>query len=598
VHKCVKSVMENVRNNTSTNYSTPFKGFDGVKSSKVPGTASSTSSSLTQSRIALDSAKNAVLQKTAEKRAKVAHLKEVWAKEKQERLAKRKEQHDVELERRKLTQSIIASQRMKNLERQRQIQDRKGLEIQQQLAANNDANRQCAIDMSEKAKARRRQSVMLNREILSRAAQRAAEIELQRAQEKALDAELKSKDAAAVRLAKQKEDERRRDSLAAKTDRARLVSELERSRREEESEKAKDVFQFRYTAWVDEKKAEEAAKLTDRAALQARLADWQRAREAKERSKVEEDSEVSIILEERKEYSQVAEKQKQEQRMRMRESLAGRLDEWRKGKSLVEEQDEADKQAQQIELELLEQERCDVENYKMRCRQNRRESMAGRIEKAKLDKDWERGQAELVVLAFESERDAHEEDMLELKKYKQEEDSRRKESLLGRAQAAHHEKEVDGEAALHEKEILLSDWALKQLDWEEVNAEKAAEKATARQSLACRLVQKKYEKEAELMLHQARLNELHTDLLARRNDAIDVAEYKQKAVENRRKSVAFRLDSWRQQKLKQAKEEQKRRVQYEQDRLLDERAREDIERAKIALRDEAALDRLLPNFVN
>ena len=62
-------------------------------------------------------------------------------------------------------------------------------------------------------------------------------------------------------------------------------------------------------------------------------------------------------------------------------------------------------EAAKYEYELRSQEHKDVQSYKLKCQEERRQSLAHRLASAREDKNWERGQIKLLAIAAEESRE-------------------------------------------------------------------------------------------------------------------------------------------------------------------------------------------------
>ena len=67
-------------------------------------------------------------------------------------------------------------------------------------------------------------------------------------------------------------------------------------------------------------------------------------------------------------------------------------------------------EAAKYNYELRAQEHEDVESYKLKCQEERRQSLAHRLATAREDKNWERGQIALLAIAAEESRELQAED--------------------------------------------------------------------------------------------------------------------------------------------------------------------------------------------
>ena len=141
-----------------------------------------------------------------------------------------------------------------------------------------------------------------------------------------------------------------------------------------------------------------------------------------------------------------------------------------------------------------------------------------------------------------------------------------KEFLLSQVECEHHMREKDRR--------------LMETDIEAVEQARQAERDRERMSLADRLVAAKRAHELDLIEHRRKLEAIHQDIEARRLDRLDVLEYQASEGERRRKSVCYRLDSWRQQRMQEEKEAARRRVEAEEEARLRGMDHEDTQAAR------------------
>jgi hypothetical protein len=123
-----------------------------------------------------EAAKIAKLQSTAERIQKVSELKDKWAKEKEDKIAKHKEKREEERKRQQLSMQLIAEQRRLVLEKQREAAIKKKKAEQELIQSSLEARSQLAKDLEKQKKERRRQSIALNLEILERMKEREAQL--------------------------------------------------------------------------------------------------------------------------------------------------------------------------------------------------------------------------------------------------------------------------------------------------------------------------------------------------------------------------------------------------------------------------------------
>lgn len=110
-----------------------------------------------------------------------------------------------------------------------------------------------------------------------------------------------------------------------------------------------------------------------------------------------------------------------------------------------------------------------------------------------------------------------------------------------------------------------------------------------RMSLASRLAAAKREHELDLIEHRKKLESIHQDIESIREGWLDVQVYKESEKEKRRKSICFRLDSWRQQKMIQEKENSRLRMIAEEDAKFRQMDHQDIQAAKKREQEELKL---------
>ena len=545
----------------------------------------------------LNRVREAKLQKTAEKIASAASWREKWALEKQDRLKNNElKVKKMKAERLKKSQ-MLAKQRTNNLKKRADIEARlKDLEIKN-LTLKNKANADAARKAQEDMKARRRQSVMLNNTILQRAANKKAELKAEEEKAKIIATELKQKDNIAITEAKFGEEQKRRQSMAYRGVTARIQKERLLEKKIIEQEEVNSIFQWRAASSIDNKIHKDQEWLRKRESVAHRLQSWKEEKQIMtviEESKKNE--ELDTLESRHTDWLAVKEVEKN-QKEKERLSLEGRLQAWRHDKEQNEVEKQLSEEAKIIENELAEETRKDVENYKMKIHKSRRDSMAVRIDKASKDKDWERGQTTLLALAMEDERLTMEEDRKAVQDFESKETEKRKISMLN-----HQEHERQAEKVFNEEVELAKkikdeeDRELAEADRIELEAFQADERRKARESIANRVIEAKKTHESELLQHCSLLASIHADFALRNDAAKDVENYKKQQSENRRKSVALRLDSWRQQRMNEEKLTQKKAIQDEEDRRMRAMDRADMEAAQLMLKDEACLKHMIARY--
>jgi hypothetical protein len=115
-------------------------------------------------------------------------------------------------------------------------------------------------------------------------------------------------------------------------------------------------------------------------------------------------------------------------------------------------------------------------------------------------------------------------------------------------------------------------------------------------SIASRLVDKKRAHEIDLLEHRKKLEKMHEDLASRREDWLDVQTYRANEKELRRKSVCYRLESWREQKIQIEKEKSRQKILAEEEAFFKQMDHEDIQQFKRQQVLEKSKDLQLGNF--
>ena len=468
--------------------------------------------------------------------------------------------------------------------------------IRRQLEASNEAARDSRQVLEEQRKARRRQSIALNNEILQRFRARDEQEKHEQQRAKMEDLALKELDRHAIQESNAKELRARRQSILGRAAIARMHKSMTMDASAQKHAEMQTIFDTRRTAWLNEQAAIQREENLARESLAGRLANH---RAQREQSGLErENTHVSRVEELQRKASEAQDVKKalDAEKKRDRQSLSARLDKWRRDKEQQKLTDAQRIHAEAITRELEAQARNDVDQYRLEQRKQRRESLAMRVNAAKQDRDWERGQVQMLAIALEEERAAAEEDRRHLHHAKNAERDAARESLLHRAEKASADRTFDEEEAFQAQEREREELQLRKQDLDDVLAAKEAQRARDRQSLAERLTVQREQKERELETHFAALSSLHADLLTRAADAKDVEAYRKQDQQRRRQSVAMRLDSWRALKQAELAEEHRQEVILEEERRIKAQDLADLEAAREAMKDAEIRDRMLGSF--
>jgi len=487
----------------------------------------STSNSVTTSD-AREAARLAKLQSTSSRIQKVQELKEKWAKEKEVKAAHYKEKRAKEQKKLQDESELSTELRRKNLERQKEIEEREKSNKHEILQASLEAHVQLSMDLEKQTKAKRRISVFLNQQMRKRATAKEAEMNSQKKEYEDKLLYDRRVDYLQVREMKKAEELRRRESLANQT-----IQAIEVKKKVEELEQEQKFQEF-------------------------------------------------TLLEMRKlnfEDEQVYKKQLEENR---RQSLAGRLDKWREEKQREKQQKEEEALAKEYEDELQRQAREDMKQFKVQQEENRRCSLAYRLDKAKKDKNVEQGMKTMESMIAAEEHRIQELDRKDMANYRQRIQEACRQSLEYRNQQNFQER-LRMEGVQHSISLVeQSDREIRYEGWKDVRKYQETQRDAARHSLAWRLADAHRQQEIALVKHQEKLLHLHYDIQARREDWLALRKCQQEENESRRKSLQMRLASWKTVNLQEAKREQQKEMQQEENALEREIDREELMAIKLA----------------
>lgn len=528
-----------------------------------------------------DAARNAKNMSTLERIQKVAMLKEKWAKEREQKAHFHQEKRVMQLQKLQEDTQMASELRKKNLEKKREFEEREKQAKKDQLAASLEARAQLAKDLEAENKARRRISVFLNSQVRKNAKKREEELAAQKkAEEDSLHASRRL-DALQVREAKKEEEERKRESMCNRTllaqEQKRIAEELAQQKKEEELA----LLEMRKANWEDDLNTKKMEESRRRESVANRLDTWRQQKAVEEElNRSAEHQELDLIHTRHADWKDM-QAYKEEEERRRRDSLAFRLDKWREEKSLEQKSKEQDDLANEIENELARQAREDVSNYRTTQRESRRQSLAYRLDKARKDRDFEEGQRALRQLVLEEEKRLNDLDRQDVQNYKQMIADARRQSLEYRNQTEYQERMRQEGVRQDQRLVDIADRELREAAWRDVQEYRENQRAEQRKSMAWRIADAHRKHEIELCQHQEGLQRMHLDFQCRREDWLSLQEYKKEEAERRRKSVAMRLDSWRQQRMAEEKEKERLEMLAEEEAILREMDREELLAAKL-----------------
>eukprot|EP00428_Durinskia_dybowskii_P062108 CAMPEP_0170386926 /NCGR_PEP_ID=MMETSP0117_2-20130122/17293_1 /TAXON_ID=400756 /ORGANISM="Durinskia baltica, Strain CSIRO CS-38" /LENGTH=576 /DNA_ID=CAMNT_0010642777 /DNA_START=136 /DNA_END=1866 /DNA_ORIENTATION=- len=526
-----------------------------------------------------EAARLAKLQSTAERLKKVSHLKEKWAKEKEIHAQINKEKRTQELKRLQDETDAAAAARKKALDADRTYELLEKQREKELLASSLEARNQLARDLEAQSKAKRRISVFLNSKIRNAALQKEAEMKSQKQQEMVTELADRRSDFLQKRQAKAREEQNRRESMANRGIAAQMQREAEEKLAKKAAEEEASLLETRHLNWEDDHKAKQALEQQRRMSMAGRLDNW---REQKHITEAELNTSKNMekdLMKSRHLDHQDMQQYKKSLVQRDRQSLAGRLQKWREEK----EDPGVKAMAAAVERELQEAELEDVRNYRSKLEQNRRDSLAYRLEKARKDRTFEAGQSALKRIVEEEERKLQEFDRMDVKNYRQRLLEDRRKSIQYRNEVEIRErKRLAAEQDL-EKQAQQEELNATLEDWRAVKAYQNAQREAERRSLAGRIAESHRQKELDLEHHRQMMDAMHMDFELRRLDHLEMREFREEEKVRSRRSIALRLASWKDDKIRKEKERAKEEMERFDEAMAKEQDREDLHAAKLAM---------------
>lgn len=477
---------------------------------------------------------------------KVAQLKAKWAEEKERKASLFLSRREQDKKRLQEDNQMAADLRKRNLDKQREIAHKEKQASKEQLSASLKARAQLTVDLEQEAKAKRRISVFLNGKMRKRALAKEAQLEVQQKEEEKGLLDSRRTDCLLVRQARQLESARKRESLANHTLRAAELRKKEEEIHHQLMEEEKALLELRHLNWEDD----------------------QAAREERERLR--------------------------------RESLAYRLDKWRVERDLTQSSKEQQRVAEEMDRELQSAAREDMQEYQIKCSAARRQSLSYRLDKARQDRDFEHGQKALMQMVQEEEKRVKEGEREDVQLYREKILEARRMSMQYRSQAfvspvpypnmnyllmimalqKQEKMRQEGEKSA-ERQAADHDYEMRRQAWKDVHEYRVKQREEARRSLAFRLADAHRQQETELTMHEDSLRKMHLDLLCKREDFLSQREAAEEEAIRRRRSIALRLESWREVRMAEEKMKEKDEMEKEEDALFREMDREELIAAKL-----------------
>jgi hypothetical protein len=485
-------------------------------------------------------------QHTAEKQKRTSLLKEKWASEKlqkKELIAKKREE---DMKARQSLSSMASKFRQKSILKNNQFKKEKEDQQRDLLKSSITENIAARKKMDLAEKQRRRQSVMINKEIINRSKKNKAKL-MQKKKEEEDNLHVSRRiDFLAVREGKLEEEEKRRKSLEAKNAYSHMQAELEKELDAVKKEQMQDILSVRKDMFEDDNKTKAAIKMNRRQSLMGRLDTWRAQRKVEDDLQQAQREELQLDIIQRHEDWLDIQEVKKEYKDRARQSVLWRLDKWRETKDLAFEEAIQKQMAEDASRELFLQEYEDVMQYRQDQEDLRRQSLAYRLDQGSREKEWERGEQYVQQAEREHENTVKAEDRFDISQYKNQLKEDRRASLAFRLEEQTKDREFYAGQTANERELIAKDNALRLEDHRAVTSYKEQLRQEERDNIGKAIAESQKQKEKALLEHRKLLDTMHEDFVSKANDWADVNEYKSSEKERSRQSICLRLDSWRQ----------------------------------------------------
>ena len=582
----------------------PFAGSKEVvsatfnKSAKSSGSETTSVGSTISVAGASREAARAAKEKAAEERvAKVAALKQKWSREKKEKLEKNAQQREEDLERLGKLSAAAARARRHALDGKRMALEAKKQEERQELAVKVEDRLHVKKEVEAQERARRRQSTEMRNTMKAKADANQAKMreEADEADRELLES--RRLDALEVKEHKMREAEARRQSMAARGEefqrQRETQSALDQQRRDEEV----SLLESRREGREEAKAYMEKERKNRRESLAGRLNVWRQHKTASEEEAMNKRDEEIERLEARRADWMQAEAARKEELHDQRVEISNNLDKWREEKALEAAWKAEDDDKATIERELQAAELDDVRCFKEHLQDQRRQSLAFRIDKHRADAAYEQNQLEIKRQIASEEARLAEQDREDVAKHKEAVIASRRMSLEYRTQRAIQRKHQEEGEKAYQREVMAQDRELSAEAWRDVKRYQEKCRDERRQELAKSLLQQKKAYALDLQKHQQSLIALHRDMEERRHDWVSKKAAKEQDVARRRKSVAMRLDHWRKEKINEAKSKLVASIKAEEEARMREEDREALIKYKRKMKEQEIQDEYTHNFI-
>jgi hypothetical protein len=367
-----------VSTRSSSNIITPYQ-----KSDSSPSRQSYSSSR--------EAARQAKIQNTAEKIIKVAELKEKWSRERERKSSLHQDERANSLQKIQECYNMKNEVRKKNLDIQKSIIEKQKFIEQDQLQSSLEDRAFVAAEKERLEKERRRQSTLLNYEILKRGKEKEFKINELKKQEEISLFEKRRQDYIEVKSAQKLSEVKKRQSLAIRAETHKKQKEIENQLEAFRKEEELALIEFRKSLWTDNQTAAAEEIEQEKEWFRQRALEWKREREYEKRIQIQEELRVQEELQKRREDWLDIQNYKLDIVYKNRESLSCRLDYARQQKKMEDRLRTQKEEVAEIERQLKLQEAEDIAKYRAKQKESARKSLAARLDQARYHRKLDEG---------------------------------------------------------------------------------------------------------------------------------------------------------------------------------------------------------------
>ena len=191
-----------------------------------------------------------------------------------------------------------------------------------------------------------------------------------------------------------------------------------------------------------------------------------------------------------------------------------------------------------------------------------------RLDQASREKEWDLGELNGKKAEMETENQIRADDRYDIVQYKNQLKEDRRASLAFRLEELTKDREFYAGQTANEKDLRAQDTSLQLEDRKAVQAYKEQLRQEERNNIASSIAASQKEKEKALLEHRKHLDAMHEDFELKSKDWADINDYKSNEKERSRQSICLRLDSWRQGRMAEERQKAQQQLMAEDDAAL------------------------------